>query len=388
MTNPQRFLNRLIVFLIVALAVVAALYATIWRAFLYNPALNGLILGVLLVGLVHGFRRILMLKREIAWLEEVRQGRGPVPGEEPPRLLGPVAHALATRGPRAGVEFGTLGVRHMLDSLSSRLDESRDIARYQTGLLIFLGLLGTFWGLIETIQAIAGVIAGLEVTSSELADVFAELKAGLTAPLSGMGTSFSSSLFGLAGSLVLGFADLQATQAQNAFYNDVEEWLTGLARDEGPTASPEGRRRLAASEPVPAYVQALLEQTAENLDRLQRNLERDDAAREQLATHIGHIARALAGLDDRMRRDQEVLTRLAEAQHSLAQQLAERSRAAVPAVDEATRNHLRSLDVQLQRLLEETVRGREEMTRELRNELRIIARTIAVAAGEPQLMAE
>lgn len=387
MTNPQRFLNRVIVFLVVTLLVVAAVYDVVWRAFLHNPALNGLILGVLLLGLVYTIRRILMLKSEIAWLESVQEGLGPAPGEEPPRLLGPVAGALVAQGGTGSTGIGTLTVRHMLDSLSSRLDESRDISRYQTGLLIFLGLLGTFWGLLETINAVAGVIAELELTSSELVDVFADLKAGLTAPLSGMGTAFSSSLFGLAGSLVLGFVDLQATQAQHAFYNDVEEWLTGLAQHEPPEPATPARRH-GSSQPLPAYVQALLEQTAENLDRMQQTFQRGETAREQLAAHLGQIARALAGLEDRMRRDQEVLTRLAEAQRTLAQQLAERGRAAAPVVDEATRDHLRNIDTQLAHLLEETVRGREVLTRELRNELRIVARTIAVAAGEPQIVAE
>lgn len=388
MSNPQRFLNRVIVFLAITLLVVAAVYDVVWRAFMHNAVLNGLILGVLFVGLAYTVRRILMLKAEIAWLEAVKEGLGPAPGEELPRLLGPVANALAAHGARAGAWLSTLSVRHMLDSLSSRLDESRDISRYQTGLLIFLGLLGTFWGLLETIHAVANVIAELELTSAELADVFGELKAGLTAPLSGMGTAFSSSLFGLAGSLVLGFVDLQATQAQNAFYNDVEEYLTTLARDEPSETTAVARRRVAASEPVPAYVQALLEQTAENLDRMQQTFQRGEAAREQLAGHLGQIAQALAALEDRMRRDQDVLTKLAEAQRSLAQQLAERGKTATVVLDEATRNHLRNLDVQLQRLVEETVRGREAMTRELKNEMRIVARTIAVAAGEPQILAE
>lgn len=385
MTKPQRFLNRVIVFLVATLVVVGLVHAVVWRAFMHNPALNGLILGVLLLGLVYTIRRILLLKSEIAWLEFAQTRLGPPPGEEPPRLLGPVANALAARAGRGSIS--TLMVRHMLDSLASRLDESRDISRYQTGLLIFLGLLGTFWGLLETINAVAEVIAGLELGSSELVDVFAELKAGLTAPLSGMGTAFSSSLFGLAGSLVLGFADLQATQAQHAFYNDVEEWLSTLTHDEGRDDEPSMRRRLPAGEPVPAYVQALLEQTAENLDRMHQTLQRGDAAREQLAGLLGQIARALAGLEDRMRRDQEVLTRLAEAQHALLRQLAEQGRA-TPANDEATRNHLRNIDVQLQRLLEETVRGRDELSRELRGELRLVARTIAVAAGVPQMVAE
>ncbi len=383
MTDPRRFLNRVWLFLAAALLVVAAVYEVVWRAFLHNPALNGLILGVLVVGILYTVRRILVLGREIRWIAAFEEGRMGAEGASPPQLLGPLAGLLRESGERA---LSPLTVRYFLDSIAARLDESRDITRYQTGLLIFLGLLGTFWGLLQTIEAVAGVIAGLELAGADLAAVFEDLKAGLASPLSGMGTAFSSSLFGLAGSLVLGFVDLQATQAQNAFYNEVEEWLSGLVRHDAGTPAPvrEERRRLpaVAGEPIPTYVQALLEQTAENLERLEQAQRRSEAARGELVRQLGALAEALAALDDRLRRDQQVLARLVENQKAIGERL-ERG---IVAVDEELRRHLRSIDTRLAQLLEESVRGREIATRELRDEIRVLTRTVALAAGEPQAL--
>ncbi len=393
MTDPRRFLNRVWLFLAAALLVAAAVYDILLRAFMHNPALNGLILAVLAVGIAYTVRRILVLGREIRWITAFEQGRI-VAGREGPRLLGPLAALLAESG-NGGRALSPLSVRYFLDGIAARLDESRDITRYQTGLLIFLGLLGTFWGLLQTIEAVAGVIAGLELGTSDLAAVFEDLKAGLASPLSGMGTAFSSSLFGLAGSLVLGFVDLQATQAQNAFYNELEEWLSGLVRHDtapaagtgtaGTLAVREERRRAAvpaAGEPIPTYVQALLEQTAENLERLEHAQRRSEAARGELVRQLGALTEALAALDDRLRRDQQILSRLVETQKAIGERL-ERG---IVAVDDELRRHLRSIDARLGQLLEETVRGREISTRELRDEIRVLTRTVAIAAGEPQAL--
>jgi hypothetical protein len=119
-------------------------------------------------------------------------------------------------------------MRSILDSIASRLDESRETTRYLVGLLIFLGLLGTFWGLLLTTSSVGQTISALNTEGKDTATVFQELKTGLEAPLRGMGTAFSASLFGLAGSLILGFLDLQAGQAQTRFYNELEEWLSGI----------------------------------------------------------------------------------------------------------------------------------------------------------------
>ncbi len=386
MTNPQRFLNRVALFLVATLLVVGAVYDILWRAFMHNPALNGLILGVLGLGIAYAVRRIIMLRPEVRWIEAFRSAAPGFSLQEPPRLLAPVATVLGDRD-RSGEVLSTLSMRYLLDSISARLDESRDITRYQTGLLIFLGLLGTFWGLLETINAVALVIGELQLGNNDLVSVFDELKAGLSAPLSGMGTAFSSSLFGLAGSLILGFIDLQATQAQNSFYNDVEEWLSGLARHSAQEAPATTAAAMPVpGRPMPAYVQALLQQTAEGLSRMERVLQEGEKSRAVFHQHVAALSHGIAALNDRLQRDHEVLTRLAEAQRTTIQKLGEGGRHA--ALDEATLGHLRNIDLQLARLLEEVVRSRDNVTRELANEIRVVARTIAIAAGEPQIAGE
>ncbi len=388
MTNLQRFLNRVALFLLATLILVAAVYDILWRAFMHNPALNGLILGVLVLGVAYAVRRIIMLRPEVRWIEAFRSAAPGFSLREPPRLLAPVATVLGDRE-HSGEVLSTLSMRYLLDSLSARLEESRDITRYQTGLLIFLGLLGTFWGLLETINAVALVIAELQLGTGDLLAVFDDLKAGLSAPLSGMGTAFSSSLFGLAGSLVLGFIDLQATRAQNSFYNDVEEWLSGLARHstrEAPPAAVTAAPLPVPGKPMPAYVEALLQQTAEGLSRIERVLQEGEKARAVFHQQVAALSHGIGALNDRLQRDQEVLARIAEAQRVTAQKLGGGDGSS--ALDEATLGHLRSIDRQLARLLEEVARSRDEVTRELANEIRVVARTIAIAAGEPQIAGE
>jgi hypothetical protein len=381
MSSPQRYINRMIVFLVLSAIAVAAAYEIIFRIFMYNPLLNGLILGVLLVGIVYTFRRVLSLKPEIRWIEAFRTSKPGFSLQAAPRLLAPVASTLGEQERRGRFVLPAMSARYLLDSISARLDEFRDISRYQVGLLIFLGLLGTFWGLLETIGSVGQVINELSVGEGDLVTVFDELKAGLAAPMAGMGTAFSSSLFGLAGSLVLGFLDLQASQAQNSFYNDVEEWFSGLTRLSG--AEP----LLGSSDvSIPAYVQALLEQTAENLEGLQRSVARSEE--NQATVHSGLVAltERLSALGDQIATEQALLARLISSQEELRPVLARLAEADGGGVDEATRNHIRNMDVYLARLLDETVQGRSQMTHELRSEIKMVARTIAAAAGDSRVM--
>ena len=380
MSSPQRYINRMIVFLVLSAIAVGAAYHILFRIFMYNPLLNGLILTVLLVGIVYIFRRVYGLKPEIRWIEAFRTSKPGFSLQAAPRLLAPVASALGEQERRGRFVLPAMSVRYLLDSISARLDESRDISRYQIGLLIFLGLLGTFWGLLETIGSVSQVINGLSVGEGDLVVVFDELKAGLAAPMAGMGTAFGSSLFGLAGSLVLGFLDLQATQAQNSFYNDVEEWFSGLTRLSG--AEP----LMGSDVNIPAYVQALLEQTAENLEGLQRSVARSEE--NQTTVHSGLIAltERLSALGDQIATEQALLARLISSQEELRPVLARLAEADGGGVDEATRNHIRNMDVYLARLLDETVQGRSQMTHELRSEIKMVARTIAAAAGDTRVM--
>jgi hypothetical protein len=368
--DQGRYVARAALFLALVALVVGALGEVVLRAFLHNPLLNGLILAILALGIAYNLRRMVQLWPERRWIEAFRAGR---PGYAPasaPRLVAPIAQALGEPERRGRATFSALSIRYLLDSIQARLDESREIARYMTGLMIFLGLLGTFWGLLESIGAVGGVITGLAV-GGDAAQLFEQMKEGLARPLAGMGTAFSASLFGLAGSLVLGFLDLQAGQAQNAFTNELEEWLASMARLAGAELSGE-----AGGPPIPVYVQALLEQTAENLERLQATVARTEDGRQQLGQAVVQLNDRLGLLAERIEREQDGLRRLAEAQGALVEQLGRRP---PPLLDEATREHLRATDLQLARTVEELVRLREE----LKAELKLVARTIALAAGEP-----
>ena len=221
LSSPRIFLVRIVVFLILVGFIGLILYKKIGTAFMANPGLNGLIFGVLVVGIAMGIRQVFRLFREVRWVNALP--RGMANQVKPPVLLAPMATLLGDQPPSRGMSTVTLRV--ILDSIGTRLDEGREVARYLTGLLIFLGLLGTFWGLIETVGSIGGVIKSMQ-TGSDAGVMFDDLKNGLAAPLAGMSISFTSSLFGLSGSLILGFLDLQGGQAQNRFYTELEDALT------------------------------------------------------------------------------------------------------------------------------------------------------------------
>ena len=375
MTSPQRYFVRVLLFLLLVAAVAGLAYDILLRAFMQNPALNGLILGVLVLGIIYAMRRILSLRAEVRWIESFRSAGPGFSLEEPPRLLAPVAGVLGDQERRGRASLSAMSMRYLLDSISSRLDESRDITRYQTGLLIFLGLLGTFWGLLETINAVAAVISDLTLSSADLADVFDDLKSGLAAPLSGMGTAFSSSLFGLAGSLILGFIDLQATQAQNSFYNEMEEWLSGLTRLRSAEA---GFGDGGGEEPhLPTYLHAMISQTAENLERLREAVQRSEDGRSQLQTALVKLNDRLGLLNERLEEEHRMIFRMVEGRGGSGLEH-----------NDGMVEQLRSMNNKLERLVGDVSSGRDEMTRELRNEIKMVSRTIAIAAGEPPAYAE
>ena len=261
MSYLRRYLSHMALFLAAVAVIVLLLSGTVLEAFRENLGLNSLILGVALLGIGYMVRQVLRLRPEVQWLEAY-QATGAVPEGVQPVLLAPLAQMLGER--RSRLSLSAPAMRSLLDGIGSRLDESREISRYLTGLLIFLGLLGTFWGLLGTIGGVARVLGGLDLANGDTTGAFEALKNGLRDPLTGMGTAFSASLFGLAGSLVLGFLDLQAGQAQNRFFNEVEDWLAGATRLGGGPLGDSGEA------PIPVYVQALLEQTAENMENLQR----------------------------------------------------------------------------------------------------------------------
>jgi hypothetical protein len=237
LSSPRIFLVRMLVFLVLCGLVLTVLYKQIIVAFFANPGLNALIGGVLFIGIILSFRQVIRLYPEVSWVNNFRiSDPGLAPADKRPTLLAPMAAILG--GERSGrMSISQQTMRHLLDSIATRLDEARDISRYMTGLLVFLGLLGTFWGLIETVGSVGKVIEGLKV-GGDAGSLFDTLKEGLAAPLAGMGISFSSSLFGLAGSLILGFLDLQSSGAQNRFYTDLEDWLASTVKEySGETAT-------------------------------------------------------------------------------------------------------------------------------------------------------
>ena len=379
MVRPRRFLVRMILFLVAVLIVLAVLFPQLQDAFMANVALNGLILGVLLLGIVYNFRQVTMLDPEVAWIESFRYNQSALSQQKAPKLLAPMATMLGERKDR--LSLSALSMRSLLDGIQSRLDESRDISRYVIGLLIFLGLLGTFWGLLDTVASIRGVISGLSIGDGDVNTVFSDLKTGLHAPLSGMGTAFSSSLFGLGGSLVLGFLDLQGGQAQNHFFTQLEDWLSSLTRLSSGILPGDGDHG------VPAYVQALLEQTAESLENLQVTLARGEEGRISSSTSMVVLVEKLGTLTDHMRTEQALMTQLVESQTELKNilaRLADRVGHSAAGMDEATRTHIRNLDVYVARLLEELSAGRNDIIHQVRSEIKLLARTIAAIADEAE----
>lgn len=377
MTHPRPYLIRMLAFLLLIGSVVAALSGTLAHAFESNPMLNGFILLVLLIGIAWNLRQVITLVPEVRWLETFQRARAELAGLPAPRMLAPMAHMLTSRegsGRDSDKRFTLSGPasRSLLDSISSRLDESRELSRYMTGLLIFLGLLGTFWGLLETIGAVADVIGGMSAGSGDLNMLFEQLKSGLVKPLRGMGTAFSASLFGLSGALVLGFLDLTAGQAQNRFFNELEEWLAGLTRLSS-GALGEGDASM------PVYVQALLEQTAENMENLQHILSRNEEGRAQSNQAVLQLTERLELLSETMRTNQLLMQRMAEMQAQIVPAL---QRLSETGTDDAAITHLRNMDRALQRLLTESEQGRTQSTSELRNDIRILTRTVAALAEE------
>lgn len=383
MTRPHHYLLRMLLFLGAVGGVGFMLFMSFRDAFMANPALNGLIVGVLFIGILYNFSQVIRLYPEVTWIENFRdsvtnsEARARHAQSAMPKLLAPMA---AMVGDRDRFALSAAAMRTLLDGIASRLDESRDTSRYTIGLLIFLGLLGTFWGLLGTVSSISDVIGTLSVNGGEAGAIFAELKRGLQAPMEGMGTAFSSSLFGLAGSLVLGFLDLQANQAQNRFYNDLEEWLSTVTRLSSGAIGNDG------DQSVTTYVQALLEQTAESLENLQRTLTRGEESRMMVDGHLINVGDKLEILTDHMRTQQSLMRSLAETQVELKPILAQLATGFNDAggLDDASRIHLRNIDVYVTRLVEELKTGREDTTQQIRSEIKLLARLIAASSGDGQ----
>jgi hypothetical protein len=294
LSSPRIFLVRMVVFLTLCALVAVVLYKQIWAAFLNNPGLNALIIGVLAIGIALAFRQVIRLFPEIDWVNGFRLADPGLAVERPPVLLAPMAVLLRDRIGRMAISAQMM--RGILDSIAARLDEARDTSRYMTGLLVFLGLLGTFWGLIETMGSVGSVISGLKPGGDATA-IFESLKEGLAAPLAGIGISFSASLFGLAGSLILGFLDLQSSQAQNRFYTELEDWLSTTVRDLGVGSD------AAIAAPAAGASAGDLRMAIERL----REAIGEGGSSRATTTAMANLAEAIQGLVHHMRSEQQMI---------------------------------------------------------------------------------
>jgi len=378
MTRPNHYLIRMLGFLAAVFVVGLLLSPRLSVAFMNNPGLNAFILLILAIGIWWNLRQVSLLKYEVEWLENLRESRARMGNVPPPKLLAPMAGMLTSHIARRAdgeskLSLSPAATSSMLDSLASRLDESRELSRYMTGLLIFLGLLGTFWGLLKTVSAVSDVIGSMSVGGGDIDAMFDQLKLGLAKPLAGMGTAFSASMFGLASALVLGFLDLTAGQAQNRFFNELEEWLAGVTRVSGGL-------EVSSDAPIPAYVQALLEQTAENMEALQRTLSRGEEGRIAANQSVAQLGERVATLSDTMRTNQQLMLRIAESHSQLGPAL-QRFVDFRPEADEQARTSLRSIEHLLARMIQENEQGRQQSAAEMRNDLRILTRTLAALGG-------
>ena len=299
LSSPMSYFWTMVIFLILAGFVGAILFRQAQTAFLSNPGLNGLILGVLAVGILLAFNHVISLRPEVRWFNSFRAAGSTEKAGREPRLLAPMRALISSSHTGA---LSTTALRSILDSIAARLDDTRDITRYLTGLLVFLGLLGTFWGLLGTISSINTVIQGLDVGTGDTSDILGTLKQSLSAPLTGMGTAFSSSLFGLSGSLILGFLDLQAGRAQNRFYTELENWLSSVTD--------------VSSDFAPSIVENLPANSSEELKLLAEQLGRmtQEGGGQRSTAAMASLAEGIQGLVRNMRTEQQMLRDWIEAQ--------------------------------------------------------------------------
>ncbi|MDB5561899.1 MAG: flagellar motor protein MotA [Hyphomicrobiales bacterium] len=322
LSSPTVYLIKIIIFLILCALVGAILYDTVLKFFWANPFINSLIFFVLATGIFLSFRQVIRLFPEIRWVNSLQDGG--LPSGRPPVLLAPVAGILRDRLGEAIITPASM--RSILDSVGNRLDEAKDTSRYLTGLLVFLGLLGTFYGLLQTVNSVADVIKALDVAQGDTASLFTNLKDGLTAPLGGMGTAFSASLFGLSGSLILGFLDLQASQAQNAFFTDLEDWMTTMTELDHPMSMMQASGLGVSGDDMHAM-----------FERLGSTMQNTNSSQNAIRA-MAELARGIDGLVKHIRAEQDDLRRHIIEQGETNRQLRELMTAMLRDGDEDRRN--------------------------------------------------
>lgn len=372
--KTYRYSLHIIFFLLLILTLSVFIYDDISLFFAANPILNGVIIGTFLIGITLVFRQIHYLKRDTEWLKQQ-----PI-GNEPLTYKNAIsAKSLIFLKPLAlYLDEDKQNQPHMphnslLDIVRSKLDESRDLFRYIIGLLVFLGLLGTFWGLLLTINSISDVISGLSASSSNFADIFDSLKKGLEAPISGMGTAFSSSLFGLSGSLVLGYVELQSYRAQNEFFNLVEEWLARV---------PEKTRRNISSQDLqqssPEYTMALLEKTAENMDKLENITSRLEQDRISLDSELRQMIQIINKISSYLEKNMKLISTSIDEKADLQSSLKKLNNHLVQSsAFEKESGYNESLEKAIEHIVSEMEKGREKSIHDLRSDIKLLAKTIS-----------
>jgi len=369
-TQPVRqILTMLIVLGLVGFGTYIA-FPRVAPVFLANPMLNGFILFVFLIGVFACFWQVFQLVTSVKWIETfVAEGKDN-PTISAPRLLAPLAALLSTRA--AKMQIGASSSRSILDSVGTRIDEARDITRYIVNLLIFLGLLGTFYGLATTVPALVETIRALAPANGESGiEVFGRLMSGLEKQLGGMGTAFASSLLGLAGSLVVGLLELFASHGQNRFYRELEEWLSTITRVGFSSGDTDGGEQ--------GVVAGVLDHMSEQMESMRTMFTQSDVSRALVDEKLSLLTASVERLTDRMAQNiggPEALDRVADGQDALVQLLTKQIEDGGAHVDAESRMRLRSIDVQLLRLLEEMSAGRQEVTSDLRSDLSALTKAI------------
>jgi hypothetical protein len=370
-SQPVRQILMMLVVLVLVAAGASIIYGKILTVFVDNPWLNGTILVVFLIGVLTCFSQVAQLVQSVSWIEAFARGRSDGEYRTAPRLLAPLAHLFRVRGTRAG-QIPYSSARSILESVSARIEEARDITRYITNLLIFLGLLGTLYGLTTTVPAVVDTIRALAPKEGESSvEVFQKLMTGLEAQLGGMGTAFSSSLLGLAGSLVVGLLELFAGHGQNRFYRELEDWLSSFTRL-GLSAG-DGEAQADAALFAEAF-----DQMSDRLEAVHAVLERGEQSRDLAAERLaGLMAGASTGAMN------EALARIASGQDRIVSLMETvHAEGGLSGTDAESRMRLRSIDVQLLRLLEEVAGGRQESLADLRSDLAQLTKAVR-ALGQP-----
>jgi hypothetical protein len=368
MKQPRIAFALMIAFTAVVAGVGAALSSGLSKAFNANSALNSVILAILVFGISVAFMQINRLRASIAWISNFREKRGT--GAPLPNVLAPLAPAFGRDGQLIPASMST--IRAMLDSVYTRLDEGRETSRYLMNTLILLGLLGTFWGLLQTVSGIGSVIGELNVGDGDLKMVFDTFKEGLRTPLVGMGISFSASLFGLASSLILGFYDLTTGRVQNRLCEDLEDWMTSPH-----AASIEESATITTAVAPARYQEAFIQNLSEQLERLQKVFRQQEQSRESERASVRALTEGVSAIDDHLKSQQNVLIKLTEIQQQVSPVLTRLNDKLGGANQETIEEHTRRIDLNLKEISERVSRSADTVASELREELKIIAKILA-----------